>query len=285
MIEITPEMQAHMDEQTRLIEERLFGDKVDLAGFRANIGFPPYNEIVHKGWRLEYKPDQPHKGYFNGMCVMNVDGGNPILSEDATSAWMGVTAREVESHVPHARFVQMTDHICVMGLGMGYFLYLATINYAERITVYERDPAVIELFYMITEGISDWDDTLENLEIRQLDVLSDGWHDDEYYDHCYVDIWQSMNPESTIPDMQHIAARMLNCQDFSFWCQEMAFTEWAIAGAKDKGTTPDEMVWDSDLWDQFADDCNFPMALPFWNFDRDWYVRLAKKATERAYFD
>lgn len=270
--------------QEQAVSDRLFRNDVDLNLFGVDVGFPDYNETNVGDWRLRYVDDSLHKAYFNGLCKMGTPRGqNPILYKGNT-VWMGITAREVESHLPHLRFVQGRDPICVIGLGMGFFPYLAYLNGCYNITVYEKDANVIKLFREITAGLSEWEDPLSCIDIVHQDVLEENWHDDICYAHCYVDIWENLGDSRAQQDVERIVQHIPECENWSWWGQEIDFVEWAIKRAKDMGTPPDELQWTAKLWEDFQDTLDFYNELP-WGMSADWYVSISKEATERAFFD
>lgn len=256
-------------------ESWYFKITVPLEDWGVAIALPEYKPFCEGEWSLTCRDDQPHTGYFNGVTRMGYR--TPVLCR-AGELWMGITAREIESHLPHVAYALGADSVCVVGLGMGYYLYqLVAQGDVKKITVYEKDPDVIRLFKRSVQGIPEWQPVLDKLTIIEQDVLADDWTDNEWYEHVYVDIWPMLSDDTCIADVTHIMDRLTGGYSVSWWSQEMTFCEAIMLGEKRHITTLTGADWRAWAWTH-----PFNMWLPD-SIDIDWYVEAAKIATQRSY--
>ena len=102
--------------------------------------------------------------------------------------WMMDVPSEAITNDPYAE--KAHGHVLTMGLGIGYFLFMALRNPAvTSITCIERSKEVIAMFqkYILPQFPRD-----KEIHIIQGDAF-DYWHEDylSQFDYVYVDIWQS----------------------------------------------------------------------------------------------
>lgn len=68
----------------------------------------------------------------------------PTVFEDGVE-WMAIKPNEIETMKPHIE--KISGDVCVFGLGIGYFAYMASEkSEVKSVTVIERDSSVIKLF-------------------------------------------------------------------------------------------------------------------------------------------
>lgn len=133
--------------------------RLDAAQFRADpyyrsIRFP---DVSHGRWRLTTLRYAPYELFVRDDLLRMSDGREipqlgyfdeefayPAVLQDGRE-WMTVTPNEIATM--RAPLQAMHGRIAVMGLGLGYFAYMASENPAvTQITIVERDREIIDLF-------------------------------------------------------------------------------------------------------------------------------------------
>jgi hypothetical protein len=125
----------------------------------------------------------PQIGYFDREFRF------PAILENGVE-WMTVTPNEIETmRVPIAR---AAGRVLTLGLGLGYFAFHASEkDDVERVTVIERDPAVISLFR--THILPQFPHA-EKLEIIEGDALEYmGSEAGRKYDYIFADLWHDQS--------------------------------------------------------------------------------------------
>lgn len=144
----------------------------------------PYDDIiVNKENYLE----RSSIGYFEK------EFSYPALLEDNT-VWMSLDPDEINTMRPYIQ--KMHGNILVFGLGMGYFPYMASLNYeVTSITIIENNQDIINIFKKYIQP------RLDN-KIEFNIICEDAFkfikeNDMSKYDCIFMDIWH--NPEDGLP--------------------------------------------------------------------------------------
>lgn len=124
-------------------------------------------------------------GYFTSKIAY------PVLSYK-NEVWMSVTPNEIKTlEVP---LQNAAGNIVTFGLGMGYFVYLASLKDAVKsITVVEKDPFIIQLFkqYLLPQFKEKQKITIIEQDAREF------LQQKHQFDFAYVDLWH--NPNDGLP--------------------------------------------------------------------------------------
>ena len=188
------------------------------------LEIPEYRVGQHGQWTLEKIDDALLiRGYFTAMQPATA-GYRLSKGKDI---WMSCTPMERESLAPHA--LNACGHSVVMGLGMGLLLYnILKCDEVDRVTVVERDRAVVELFHQIASPTT-WTGW-EKVSIVVADALT--WKPDAPVDFLSVDIWSKLGDSNLRLEGQRIQQNVL-AQKVALWGQELDFIDYAA----DKGYT------------------------------------------------
>ncbi len=143
--------------------------------------YPPFRTFI---WD-DVRPDEslkelPPLGYFSEEFTY------PAVLEDGTE-WMLVTPNEIETVRPAVRAAR--GRVVTFGLGLGYFPYLASEKPdVEKVTVVEKDPAVIRLF---RQHILPQFAHAEKIEVVNDDAFEymEKTMPKEHFGLAYADIW------------------------------------------------------------------------------------------------
>lgn len=134
----------------RHLDTRDFSDNAYLRAIRfpeARLGrwqmthlhYAPYELFVRDD--LSVMPDRreiPQLGFFSERFVY------PAVLQDGRE-WMTITPNEIATM--ELAIADAQGHVCAMGLGLGYFTFMASEKACvSRVTVVERDADVIRLF-------------------------------------------------------------------------------------------------------------------------------------------
>lgn len=198
-----------------LIEVNPFTDefvKNEIAFMEYDI--PESGIIEHEGITLKFREIQGRcDDYLNKQYRID-DWKTPVMFIDGT-LWMSLSTMEVTS--AFFGWWGMTGTVAMLGLGTGYTtLRCAAQDAVESVTVYERDPRVVEFFKHLHGTRPELDkitfvigDAREELQGKD-------------YDCAFADIYQKMLPEEVISDISHF----LDNNDigwYRFWGQEKVF--------------------------------------------------------------
>lgn len=174
---------------------------------------PAYRPGRYGDWTLVNQHDSlAAVGYFRGLRF--IDGfTNFALMRDGV-VWMSLSPMELESQAIHLDAAY--GEVVVAGLGMGALVYnLLQKPEVRRVTVVERDPAVIELLYKIASP-KRWP-RADKLQIRQGDALH--YPHDWTVDTLLADIWPKLAATEALGDMIQMQSRM-NAKSVGWWGQE-----------------------------------------------------------------
>lgn len=197
---------------------------------------PVYIEVTTHKWMLRRMPDDiPFiRGYFNGL--QKADQSSYVLSPHKNNVpgpqRAAVTPTETEALMPHLAACA-NGHVVVAGLNLGLMLYNLALNRdVERITVYERDQAMINLFrkIMVSSALLG-----KRVEIVKADILHGVRKPHVNADHVFIDIWKQMGKVRARSDVMRIMRQFPKATG-SWHAMELDFVEWcATALREDEG--------------------------------------------------
>lgn len=194
--------------------------------FTTALHMPAYREGVVGRWKLTRTGFCFDRGYHSGLWTVF---GMPVLmrasGKDAAKweTWMSLTPHEIESQELGCRYA--VGHTVVMGLGMGWVAVNIALNPAvSRVTIIERDPEVIELFYRSQAMAGLPDSVVDKIRIVQDDALV--WIPEEKVDFLYADIWLCLEEPQALEDVRRMQANVA-ADSIYFWGQELLIHELA----------------------------------------------------------
>ncbi|MDO4619139.1 MAG: hypothetical protein Q4B09_00810, partial [Lachnospiraceae bacterium] len=130
----------------------------------------------------------------------------------AGKLYKNVTPNEIETMAPHIKAAR--GNVLVLGLGAGYFPYLASLQDAvQTVTVIENDPALVELFEEHIMPQLSTADKIRVLEDSPAEFLSD--LDDGIYDRCF---FAEGNLDSYL-EMTELCARFKKMK-ITYWIED-----------------------------------------------------------------
>ncbi len=177
---------------------------------------PAYKPVNIAGWSLRRYERLPQLGYFQrrqgvGEVYILTLNGKP---------WMSNCWDELESQAPQVAMA--AGHVVIMGAGMGVALYNLLLKpEVTRVTLVERDPAVVEMLRLVA-GLESWPG-LDKFNLVVGDALE--YQPDGPVDYLYVDIWATMDDPQVLSDMQRIQSRV-QARRVCWWGQEVHFLYW-----------------------------------------------------------
>ena len=153
----------------------------------------------------------PQIGYFHE------DFSYPVMREDGR-VWMSVTPCEVATVAPAAR--QAHGHALTLGLGLGYFMYLASENpNVETVTAVERNESVINLFETHLLPQFPHKDKVRILRGDAFE-LTPKLYSSHKYNFVFADTWHDagdgVHMYLKFKEMEALAPEM----EFSYWIEE-----------------------------------------------------------------
>ena len=177
--------------------------RLDAAACRAD---PYYASVrlpqARQGeWTLGYKRIEAYEAFVSADMLLLPDGREvpqagyfnepfetPVVTQNGRE-WMTVTPSELSTMTADIQAV--SGKVAVFGLGLGYYAFMAARKpEVIRVTVIERDPAVIALF---REYILPAFENAEKVSVVQEDAYEYAAHmSGEGYDYAYVDIWHDV---------------------------------------------------------------------------------------------
>lgn len=166
-------------------------------------------------------------GRLDDYLNKNFRGGEiscPIFKIDGQT-WMSLTPMEIESN--YMAWFMAEGNVGLGGLGLGYVpLRCAAEEAVESVTVFEKDPRVIQFFkdrykdrpyfskFVFIEG--DVRETLKGMD----------------FDYFYMDIYQTLLPNETILDLRYFNAEN-DIGTYRYWGQERVELDAASYGLMD----------------------------------------------------
>lgn len=153
--------------------------------FEYSLVKQPKNMFMNVAWMLpgvnKSLDDFVKLGYYTKDMYL------PVLKQ-GSNVWMSPSLAEQTTIDPYAK--KAFGHVLTFGLGIGYFVYMASINdKVTEITVVEKDSGVIEMF---KEFILPQFNTSLKINIIQSDIF-DVFNNEflDKFDSIFVDVWMS----------------------------------------------------------------------------------------------
>lgn len=212
-------------------------ENLDLASrlgvplFVTDLLLPQYGEGELGEWRLLVGRAGLDHGYHSDLWFVQ---RMPILlrrnGQGGWDTWMSLSVHEIESQELGCRYAK--GSVVVMGLGMGWIALNAAMRpEVTRVTVIERDPAVIELFRKTCPTDALPEEVRRKLEIVEADALL--WKPREPVDFLYADIWLTLAEPQTLEQTRLMQAN-IKARSVYFWGQEITLyaqaESWLRAG-------------------------------------------------------
>ena len=196
------------DNEALLFEREYFKKSVKKLSIDEYKSNPYFKKIIIPNkkvgtWELGYQSYQPYEGFvYDDIDVLegyreipkigffSEEFSFPTVFEDGVE-WMAIKPNEIETMKPHIE--KISGDVCVFGLGIGYFAYMASEKIdVSSVTIIERDSSVINLFekYILPQ--------FENKDKIKL-IKSDAFDFAEKkmpklkFDHAFVDLWHDVS--------------------------------------------------------------------------------------------
>lgn len=205
--------------------------------FFKNVKIP---RVKEENWELGYQSYDPYEcfvyddiellpnlreipkiGYFTEEFSF------PTVFEDGIE-WMAIKPNEIETMKPH--LAKMSGDVCVFGLGIGYFAYMASRkSEVNSVTVVERDSSVIKLF---EKHILPQFENKEKIKIVKADAFeyAKNTMPKEKFNHAFVDLWHDASDGVELYiKMKRLEAKNSGTE-FSYWIEKtlLSSIRWQI---------------------------------------------------------
>ncbi len=235
------------EEIIKILEKDFFRKSIKKLNVEDYKSDPYYNNIKIptkklKSWSLGYQSYKPYEGFIYKDITVEKDYlevpqigffsetfSFPTVFENGVE-WMAIKPNEIETMKPHIQ--KMVGDVCVFGLGMGYFAYMASQReLVSSVTIVERDENVIKLF---EENILPQFPNKHKITI----VKSDAFEfviknkNSEKFSHAFVDLWHDAGDGLPL----YVRMKMLECEfpktRFSYWIEDsiLSLARWKIFG-------------------------------------------------------
>ena len=238
-----------------------------LGSFQRPLFFPRYRPGEFGAWTLHVVPMLAARGYWGQVYSLH---GAVILkgpSARGAEAWMAMLPSEIESQ--EVGLSGARGHTLVFGLGMRWLAANAALRAeVERVSVVERDPAIIALAR--ASGVFEQlpDAARRKIDIIQADALE--WVPSTPVDNLQADIWLRLAEPGKLDAVRRMQ-KNVGAPSLYFWGQEMEI--WRHACRRARGV-PDTLDW-ATLREIVAADLQLPLILPDW---RDYPEKIAAAA-------
>ncbi|MFC7334735.1 hypothetical protein [Rhodocista pekingensis] len=183
--------------------------------FHTPLFVPDYPPMQGDGWVVQRGGMVLSRGYWSGLWLVEGLAALVRLEPEGPRSWMSITPMELESQ--EIGIAAACGHTVVMGLGMGWAAANTALNpRVGRVTVVERDPAVIALEREIGVFRQLPPDAAAKLTVVEGDALT--WRGAA--DFLMPDIWRPLNG----PGREEEVRRMVEntgAAGVYFWGQEM----------------------------------------------------------------
>jgi hypothetical protein len=200
--------------------------------FQTDLYLPGYPDGIWGRWEIRTSGMNMDHGYYTGAWLVQ---DMPVLLKHAPDgktppeSWMAVCPHEIESQELGCR--NAFGHTVVMGLGLGWFALNAALNpKVGKVSVVERDPDIIELFF--ATGILERapKEAKKKISVLKGDALEWNPPADRPVDFLYADIWKHL-AEACVLDQVNAMQANIRAGQIYFWGQEMviynrAKTQW-----------------------------------------------------------
>ncbi len=178
------------------------------------------------------------------------------ISQD-DNVWMLMTSYEINTmrhDIEEAR-----GNVITFGLGLGYYAYMAALKKdVTKVTVVEKDPAVIEIFEKAILPLTGLENKIEIIEADAYDYIERGMKA-KHYDVAYVDIYrQATDGLYCYLKTKQLAKDIKDCK-FVFWIEDeinILLNRFAVSYLADPEADADENDELSELIDLFKEACD-----------------------------
>ncbi len=219
---------------------------------------------------LEYNTYYPYEGFLYDSSYAKGDKFTEItrlgffespfkylqLVQD-DSLWMSITPYEINTMKEPIE--EAHGNVITFGLGLGYFAYMAALkDEVTKVTVIEKDPAVIRIFRQSILPLTGLENKIEIIEADAFDYIGTDMKN-KHYDYAFVDIYrQASDGIHSYLKIKQLAKEIPNCQ-FAFWIESeinILLNRLAVSYLADPEAEADEDDELKDLIDLFKKACD-----------------------------
>lgn len=195
--------------------------------FYKNIKIPT---VKDGSWDLGYQHYEPYEGFIWDDIIIDDNYREipqigffrekfsfPTVFENGVE-WMAIKPNEIETMKPHLE--KMWGDVCVFGLGIGYFAYMASLKpEVKSVTVIERDKSVISLF---EKHILPQFENKDKIKIVLADAIDYAREQmaNEHYDTAFVDLWHDVSDGVELYTRMKKAERINKGVKFCYWIEK-----------------------------------------------------------------
>lgn len=195
----------------------------------------PYYKNIHieehkyKKWTLGYSSYAPYQCFLYDELDINPKDFYKEISKfgyfkeefkylevkEGDTTWMSITPHEINTMKEDIKKVK--GNVLVLGLGLGYFPYMASLNNeVNKIVIIEKDKNIIELFK---------DELLPKFNTNKIEII----HSDalvylknikEHFDYVYCDLYHSANDGLPLYLKVNKFEAKLKSTTFLYWIEE-----------------------------------------------------------------
>lgn len=244
--------------------------------FSTDLYLPAYRQGTVGRWRLTRSGFSLDRGYYSGTWGV---WGLPALLHDTNGdgktweTWMSLSPLEIESQGIAPRHAY--GHAVVMGLGMGWVAINIALNPAvSRVSVIERDPDVISLFYWSNALAGLPAELSDKIDIIKADALEWRPAPGLAVDFLYADIWCKLEEPQTLADVRRMQANVA-AKTVYYWGQELTLHGLTAPQMPEDGT-PDQ--WAAAIQRCIDAEIAVPLLLPA---DIDYVDFIREVSTQR----
>jgi len=222
----------------------------DLA---TGLWLPTYRPGTVGDWTITTTMLAGSQGYWGSRYVLFDSALLTRQSPGKAATWMSIVPMEIESQ--SIGIAAARGHTVVLGLGMGWCAGNVALREAvTRVTVVERDPAIIALIDEL--GVFDQlpDQARAKIVVVEDDALT--WRPDGKVDSVQADIWAKLVEPGKWDDVHRIHAN-IGAESLHFWGQELEL--WRLV-CRDAGCEPDRL--DRATLDRIVAKTGLPLVVP-----------------------
>lgn len=175
------------------------------------LHYAPYELFVRDD--LMILPDGreiPQLGYFAQTLEY------PAVLQDGRE-WMTITPNEIATMV--AAIESARGHVCAMGLGLGYFAFMASEkDGVSRVTVVERDAEVIRLFKTHILPQCPHGEKISIVQADAFDYVKTRMAQ-EQVDFAFVDLWHDVADGAELYLKMKLLEHLAPGTEFAYWIE------------------------------------------------------------------
>lgn len=205
--------------------------ELDLNEYQSNAYYKniKIKEHKYKKWTLGYSSYHPYECFlYDELDIHQKDYYKEISKfgyfkeefkyievKEGDITWMSITPHEINTMKDDISLVK--GDILVLGLGLGYFPYMAHLkNDVNNITIIEKDENIIDLF---KEAI------LPNFNEEKITIIKDDAINylsklDKHFDYIYCDLYHNANDALPIYLKVNRFEKTLPTTTFLYWIEE-----------------------------------------------------------------